>query len=362
MTALELLRSLEEARERIDPYAELPDEFTGELKRHALYETIHYSTRIEGNTLTLKQVQSLFSGNSVDAPQDQIQEVHNYREAVAYIQSLVVDGYPTITEETIRTIHFIVSKSLPGEYDPGRYRTTQNFVIDRLSSRRIFLPPSPDKVAPLMAEYVEWLNRDDDAPAVYKAALAHLNLVAINPFSDGNGRTARVVDSLVMYRGGFKSRELVSLEAYFGRDTQGYYDALRAALSPSYSPQRDVTVWIDYYLEAHTRQAEQALKEIRQMTTELNGLYEILIPQGLTGWQISTLWLATRRGQMTNREYRSISGRSNITAWADLSKLVKAGWLDRTGRGRSVVYRPTDKAVQLIEKIVAEASMEIELN
>lgn len=347
----QLLRDLEQARDQLDPYARLLDEFTGELRRHALAETIHYSTRIEGNTLTFQQVQSLLSGGSADAPQAQVQEVHNYREAISYVQSLVVDRYPTITEETIRTIHYLVSKSLPGDYSPGKYRTIQNFVVDRISQRRLFLPPIPEKVPELMKDFVAWVNTRDELPTVYKAALAHLNLVAVHPFVDGNGRTARVLDSLVMYQGGFRSQDLVSLEAYFGKDTQGYYNALSSALGSTYSPQRDVSAWINYYLEAHTKQAQAAVQVVRQMEAEWNGVEAALKDEGFSPWQIGTLWLTLRRGRMTNREYRGITGRSSISAWSDLRRLVESGWLVSFGRGRNVVYAPSTKAKDLYEEI-----------
>src|SRR3990172_12409164 len=123
MLTEQYIQELEDARNDLDPYARLPEEYTVELRRHALVETIHYSTRIEGNTLTLEQVQSLLAGEKTNAPEDQIQEVQNYREALSYIHTLV-EGRERITEETIRTIHYLVTKSLPrpGPDHPHRPR------------------------------------------------------------------------------------------------------------------------------------------------------------------------------------------------------------------------------------------------
>lgn len=346
----EYLRDLDQARSRLDPHVELPDEYIGELRRHALAETVHYSTKIEGNTLTLQQVQSLFAGERVSAPPDQVQEVENYREAVSYIQSLVINADLTITEDTIRTIHYLISKSLPGGYGPGRYRTQQNYVVDRLSQRRLFLPPAPDDIPDLMREFIEWLNRRDRFEPAYKAALTHLNFVAIHPFLDGNGRTARILDSLVMYRGGYKSQRLVSLEAYFGRDTQGYYNALSTALGPHFDPAKDTTAWIDYYLQAHIAQAERALQFISESVAELDGLNKALQPLELTMHQIVALWYACRWGSITNRVYRRITKRSHQTAATDFSRLMDAGLLTRTGRGRSVSYVPAPQLRDIFEE------------
>ena len=345
------VHELEQTRDQLDSYIDLPDPFTGDLKRHILAESVHYSTKIEGNTLTREQVHSLLSGEKVDAPEDQIQEVQNYREAIDFIQSLVVEEFDYIRNDIIRSIHFMLTKSLPGDYAPGQFRSDQNYVVDRNTNRRIFLPPSHDRVVPLMAELVEWVNQMDELPPVYKAALAHLNLVAIHPFKDGNGRTARVLESLIMYMGGYKSEELVSLESYYGKDTQGYYRALSSALGPEYRPPRDVTPWIDYYVDAHARQAEEALYEIREFHVELEEFHEALAAQDLSFWQVGTLWLTCRRGQLSNRAYRNTTNRSNISAWNDFKVLMGKGWIERIGRGRSVTYIPSAKGWEMFGKV-----------
>ena len=236
------LQSIQAAQDDLDPFAQFPYEFSGELRRAVLAQSVHYSTRLEGNTLTLDQVQAVLGGQQVQAPPDHVREVENYRDAMAFVQSMTIGRDPPITDETIRTIHFLVTKNLSESYAPGRYRTEQNFVVDQTRNMRVFFPPPPEEVPTLMAEYVAWLNSRQEYPAPIRAALAHLNLVAIHPFLDGNGRTARVLESLVMYAGGFKAEELVSLEAHYGQDNQAYYRVLRESLGPHYSPPQDVTI------------------------------------------------------------------------------------------------------------------------
>ena len=217
LDASRLLDELQRARETLDRYQDAPDAYMGDLRRHAIALSVHYSTRIEGNTLTLEQVESLLRGRQIAAPVSQQQEALNYREAMQYAQVVANAASPRITEETVKTIHFLVTKSLPGGYNPGQYRFVQNFVINSATQRSLFRPPPPDRVQPLMEEYVQWLNTPREGlPPYYRAALAHLNFVAIHPFDDGNGRTARIVEALVLYLAGYRSQELVSLEAYFG--------------------------------------------------------------------------------------------------------------------------------------------------
>ena len=349
LDASRMLDELQRARETLDQYRSIPSAYMGELRRHAIALSVHYSTRIEGNTLTLEQVESLLRGRQIAAPVSQQQEALNYREAMQYAQVVADAASPRITEETVKTIHFLVTKSLPGGYNPGQYRFVQNFVINSATQRPLFRPPPPERVQPLMEEYVRWLNTPREGlPPYYRAALAHLNFVAIHPFDDGNGRTARILEALVLYLAGYRSQELVSLEAYFGRDTQGYYRAIADSLGPAYDPQdRDVTPWTDYYLRAHAAQADAAAAETQLHEDQIDRLGEAFAAQ-LHGDidRLIELWAACHYGSTTNSEYRDFANVGNQTAARHLREMVAAGLLTRHGRGRGIHYVPTETVLR----------------
>lgn len=359
MAVQERLEELAKVRERLDPLASLPQPYSGELRRHVLAATVHYSTRIEGNTLSLEQVERLLVGESVRAPTDQIQEAKNYAEAVAYLQSQIMQGNLTVSDDLIRAVHYLVTKSLPGAYRPGQYRTDQNFVVDRISQRRLFFPPPAHEVPELMRELAEWLSspQPEGMSPLFVAALTHLNFVAIHPFVDGNGRTARLLDTFVMYRGGFTSEELVSLEAYFGRDTQGYYRAIAGALGPRYQPQRDVTVWIDYYLQAHVEEAKATADEMDQMVAQMEAVENAFQDRGVTTQQAMVAWWACYRGLATSRAYQSVLGKSHQTAARDFAKLVRLGLLVRVGKGRSTGYVASEEVRDVFNR--AQSTIQI---
>ncbi len=345
-----LLDELQRARETLDRYQDAPDAYMGELRRHAIALSVHYSTRIEGNTLTLEQVESLLRGRQIAAPVSQQQEALNYREAMEYVQVVANAASPRITEETVKTIHFLVTKSLPGGYNPGQYRFVQNFVINSATQRPLFRPPPPDRVQPLMEEYVQWLNTAREGlPPYYRAALAHLNFVAIHPFDDGNGRTARILEALVLYLAGYRSQELVSLEAYFGRDTQGYYRAIADSLGPTYDPQdRDVTPWTDYYLHAHAAQANAAAAREQLIRAQADALGDAFAAQLWGDFdRLIGLWVACRLGVITNSDYREFTSVGNQTAARHLRGMVAAGLLVRRGRGRGIHYVPTETVLRV---------------
>ena len=354
LDASRLLDELQRARETLDRYQDAPDAYMGELRRHAIALSVHYSTRIEGNTLTLEQVESLLRGRQIAAPVSQQQEALNYREAMQYAQVVANAASPRITEETVKTIHFLVTKSLPGGYNPGQYRFVQNFVINSATQRPLFRPPPPDRVQPLMEEYVQWLNTPREGlPPYYRAALAHLNFVAIHPFDDGNGRTARILEALVLYLAGYRSQELVSLEAYFGRDTQGYYHAISNSLGPAYDPQgRDVTPWTDYYLRAHAAQAESAAAETRLHRAQIDKLGKAFATQ-LRGDldRLIALWIACQKGSIANSEYRDLADVGNQTAARHLRGMVAEGLLVRRGTGRGTLYVPTEAVLRVFREV-----------
>lgn len=347
------LQRILSAQHDLDPFTQFPYEFSGELRRAVLAQSVHYSTRIEGNTLTLEQVRSVLAGRPVAAPAAQIQEVENYRDAISFVQSLATGREFAITEETIRTIHFLVTKNLSTSYASGRYRTEQNFVVDRNGARRVFFPPPPQEVPALMSEYVTWLNSRHEYPTPIKAALAHLNLVAIHPFLDGNGRTARILDSLVMYADGFRAEELVSLETYYGQDHQAYYHALSSALGPHYSPPRDATPWVEYHVRAHAVQSQAAVRRFQTAVDELPGMDLLLGPFDLTPDQLVGAVMTCHLGSITNRVYRQATDRSAQEAIADFNLLIEKGLLVRTGGGRSTAYVPSERLQKIYSDIIS---------
>lgn len=349
----ESLQALERAREILDRGLLEPRPVYGALRRGVIAASSHYSTRIEGNQLTLAQVESLLRGESVGASPDSLQEVRNYAEAISYAQDVAADPRSFISDDTIRTIHHYVSKSLDPHYAPGRYRTEQNYVVDGNSGRVVFRPPPPAEVAPLMQEFVEWLNGDALMVEPYtRAGLAHLNFVGIHPFIDGNGRTARILETLILYRSGLRSYELVSLEEYFGRDTQSYYSALNRSQGQIYQPERgNVTHWIDYYLRAHATQATVAAQEFVAFERRIQAFMDSF---SLDAAQATLIEHACRFGTVTNYIYRRIVDVTFNTATRHLTALMDAGLLSRVGRGRASRYEPTERALDVFNAFVPD--------
>ncbi|MGH7867684.1 MAG: Fic family protein, partial [Candidatus Dormibacteraceae bacterium] len=174
------------------------------------------------------------------------------------------------------------------------------------------------------------------------AAMAHLHLVSIHPYRDGNGRAARVLQSLVLVREGILTPEFASIEVYLGAHTEGYYQALRVQ-GAEYDPSREAGPWLDFCLEAH-RQEDMRLREQLQLAYARNTLSEqICADHGYPERVVTVLDIALTGLEMRNETYRTGAGVAIATATQDLARLVRDGWLVSQGGGRSARYTASER-------------------
>lgn len=344
--ALERIRS---ARALLESHLEEAEPFHGAIRRQIMASVVHYSTKIEGNRLSREQVEAIIAGEAIEAPEKDKVEATNYLQAMKWCQARATDPDWRMSHETILTLHFLVGQNLGEDYAPlGRYRERQNTVSDRGSGAVIYWPPRPEEIRFLMSEFVDWCRRAPDSgmdPYIANA-LAHLNFVALHPFSDGNGRVARVLCSLLMMRDGYRAQAFYSLEEYFGVNWRHYAQQIEKVLGPRWDPTRvDCTTWIEWYLDAVATQVSQAEQSLRRAIATLVVVYAgFSVDKVLQGGRRAlAVWLAVRDGQVTNRTYRLATAVSQKTASEELRSLTDAGYLRATGRGRGVKYLLGDK-------------------
>jgi Fic family protein len=241
----------------------------------------------------------------------------------------------------ILDLHFDAC-SFQREAKPGQWRSGAVGVTGS-DGRLVYQAPDADEVSNLMAEVVGWLERGDpDLHVVVRAAMAHLHVVSIHPFHDGNGRISRIVQCLVLARDGLMSPEFGSIEEYLGAHTAAYYEALNEAHGPTYQPNRDVTHWVAFCIDAHLAQARQRLTQIKDAGARWAHLEQIVESRH---WP-DRLVIALEQALMGGTDRTSYAAEANVspaTASADFRRLVDAGLVDQAGRGRSVRYQPTEK-------------------
>jgi Fic family protein len=241
--------------------------------------------------------------------------------------------------------------------EAGRLRITQNWLTNRFTGEQTYLPPAADDVPHLLDDLMSWLEDQIDVPVAVRAAVAHLRLAGIHPFRDGNGRTARIVASLVMYRGGFRRTEFTSLEEWWGRHLDDYYGAFEC-LGREWSEGADVTQFVEIHLGAQVSQVEAL--SLRQATEReiWTALENLASDMRLDDRVAFALFDGIFGRTITNRYYRNLADVSSPTAVADLSALVASGLLAQEGAGRSTSYRGT---VELMRRVASELGIDPEI-
>ena len=222
------------------------------LRETARLFSTHYSTMIEGNRLTQQQVaQVIAEGQHFPGRERDQDEVRGYYAALDEVERLVTTGGP-ITESGVQRLHALVMSAGRKRIKPTQYRDGQNVIRDSRSQVIVYMPPEARDVPALMAQLVQWINLKDDLPVPIKAAITHYQYATIHPYYDGNGRTARLLTTLVLQLRGYGLKGLYALEEYYAQKLQDYYEALTVGPSHNYylgRAEADITKWIGYFVE-----------------------------------------------------------------------------------------------------------------
>jgi len=219
------------------------------LRESVRLEASHYSTLIEGNRLTLDQVEGLIKmGSSLLGRKRDEEEVLGYYAALEKIK-IMFQAHQPLTEKDIQYIHALVMGKGRTKIRPTSYRDGQNAIYDSQSKRLVYLPPEAHDVHGLMKDLVDWINlaEQQDIPCPLRAAIAHYQFATIHPYYDGNGRTARLLATIILHRGGYDLKGLYSLEEYYAKNLSAYYDALSIGASHNYyfgRAEADITSWL----------------------------------------------------------------------------------------------------------------------
>jgi Fic family protein len=203
-----------------------------------------------------------------------------------------------------------------------------------------YTAPDADEVPALTEELVQWLNTGNpETPALVRAALAHLNLVSIHPWADGNGRMSRALQTLVLAREGIMSPEFSSIEEWLGRarNTHRYYDQL-AALGPVWEPWRDTLPWVRFCLRAHHEQAQTVERRVVITAAVWSQLEDELERRQLPDRMMYALYPVAMGHRTRRAVYQKDAELSEQQALRDIRDLVRAGWLEARGEAQARYY------------------------
>jgi Fic family protein len=333
---------LEALRHSLEKGMQTRGRWMGSLRRQVRANSIESSTSIEGFSVSPEEALALTSGRLVADPgDDNRQAVACYSRAMDHVGTMAVDPEFRWLDRVILDLHFDACY-FQRDKDPGLWRTGPIGVTGADGSLEYRGPDAGDLVG-LMEEVLSWLADGDlEADVFVRAALAHLNVISVHPFRDGNGRIARIVQSLVLARGGLGSPEFFSIEEYLGGHTREYYAALRETQGGSYQPDRDATRWITFCLDAHVAQAQRRLVQIEEAATRWQRLEDLVSERGWPDRIVIALEQSLLGGTDRSR-FAEEADVSPATASADLRRLLDAGLVEQRGRARSSSYVAADE-------------------
>jgi Fic family protein len=292
-----------------------------DMQKQALILESHHSAHIEGTALSFEQAKSILEGKKVaGVSRDDEKELLNYKKAMDFISKYLGKEDP-ISEGIIRELHKILVKGVRGENaEPGNYRKIQNYVVNSRTREVVYTPPGPLDVPHLMREFTEWVNKSVDVSSILVAGIAQFQFVHIHPFIDGNGRTARILSTLILYKTGYDFKRLFTISEYYDKDRPAYYQAIQSVRRRN----MDMTSWLEYFVEGLRSQ----MSEIRQKGEEIikhDTLLKEAKKTGINQRQEKALKQLIRKGKITVNEYQAIAGCIRRTSQRDLEDLVAKG-------------------------------------
>ncbi|MER7693988.1 Fic family protein [Streptomyces sp. NPDC097610] len=339
---LRVIEEIEALRTEFRHQLAHPRRWEGQLRRSLTAAAVRGSTHIEGYTISAEDAETLIAGGDISPDTDEATRnaVTGYRDALTYIQH--ASGFQIFSWDhtLLSALHFMMTRAADKKVCPGEYRTNGVWVSGGPNRPPVYSAPDPEQVPELMDELIHWLVEGDlDVPALVRASMAHLNLVSIHPWSDGNGRMSRAVHTLVLAREGILAPEFSSIEEWLGADeynTREYYGALRDVRT-SWQPERDAGSWIRFCLTAHHLQAQEVQRRFEAAARLWFRLERLAEQHRLDERTVSALYAATQ-GHLRRTTYQAEEALTRDQALVDLRTLRRLDLVESVGHARTQRY------------------------
>lgn len=317
---LSLVESVAALRERIQGAA-VELSWIPALQKDTRTRNVHASTAIEGNPLTLEQVRALEEGRELTAADGRSsREVLNYFAGLRYVEKHALKK--SIRHEDVFQLHRILADTVMDQGTAGSYRT----IAVRVGNH---VPPAANDVSGLMFELLQWWNKKAvEFSPVLSSAILHYRFEHIHPFADGNGRTGRALALWELYRRGFDSHHIFSVDEYYWEDRPGYYAALDAVRVAG----EDLTGWLEYSAEGVRQTLEQVWLRVQA--------YNVKSPEKLVlrPKQEHLLKLLRDHGSLAPTEIWEALAVSRQGAMDLLRPLLDAGLVEKVGGKKTGRY------------------------
>lgn len=320
-------------RSRVLPKREI------ELRRQAVIRMVYTSTSIEGNELAEYQVHKVLANEPVKAEPKSIQEVKNYQDALLLIDK-IAQRSKNFSMDDILAIQKEVTKGILNPSKSGHFRPSTVYVVNSIKNidKVMYRPPSAKKVPPLIEDLLKWLKKatKEGLHPIITAGILHLEFASIHPFTDGNGRTTRLLTQLHSMQRGWDFRKILVLDEYYNQDRLEYYNALQIDRTYRERIGKDITSWLEYFTEGFLVEALRVRDDI-----QATGLSKVAAKEEqifLDRDEIPIVEFLTTVGRITSDDVVDILKVAKRTAQLKLKRLVDKGLLLQKGGGTSFYY------------------------
>lgn len=308
------------------------------LQRQAVIRMVHTSTSIEGNKLKKFQVSKVLENEHVLADAQSIQEVKNYQQALLLLDEMSKRKF--IVAKDVLAIQKAITGKILSEKKSGFFRPASVYVVNTIDDidRVMYRPPSAKKVPGLVDDLLDWVKKatKEDLHPVIVAGLLHLEFASIHPFTDGNGRTTRILTQLHLAQRNWDFKKILVLDEYYNQDRLEYYNSLQIEKTYQGRVGKDLTSWLEYFTEGFLIEAMRVRDDI--IATGLDKLPTEGEQVFLDKDEISILEFLTTTGRITSEDIVDILNVSIRTAQLKLKKLVGKGLLERHGNTTAIYY------------------------
>lgn len=344
---LAVLTEIHQMRKALRHVLRTPRRWQGGLRRSALARAIRGSNSIEGYQVSVDDAAAALDDQEPLSADDRtFLEIQGYRHALGYVLAMGEDDYTSLNITELCAMHYMMLGHDPAK-SPGRFRKGPVFVHDDRTDTVVYEGPDAARVSGLMDALVESLHTRADLDPVIRSAMAHLNLVMIHPFRDGNGRMARALATSVLTRSDIGEPEFSSIEEWLGANTEDYYAVLAVTGGGSWNPRDDANLWVSFNLRAHHMQAQTVARRVEDAAETWTELDDLVATHSLPERTLDAMYEAVLGWRIRRAGYLKRTEVEEQTATRDLSALARSGVLVPHGSGRGRFYTAGEPLVQI---------------
>jgi Fic family protein len=333
-----VLGEIHQMRKELRYVLRTPTRWQGGLRRSALARAIQGSNSIEGYQVAEDDAAAAVDGEEpLSADEKTFLEIQGYRQALGYVLAMRNEDYAAFDITEIRAMHYMML-SHDHTKAPGRYRTGPIYVRGERRDQVVYEGPDATKVPALMDALIDSLHTGLSMDPVVRSAMAHLNLVMIHPFRDGNGRMARALATSVLTRSDIGEPEFSSIEEWLGANTEDYYSVLAHTGHGYWQPSDDAHLWLTFNLRAHHMQAQTVARRVEEAGRTWTELDQLVTNHRLPERTLDAMFDAVLGYRVRRATYLKHAEITEQTATRDLAALAAEGILTAQGNGRGRYY------------------------